>query len=608
MAQAASLPASAPGLRSGPWLLDLRRDLLFFIATPLLLIPLFGLLRELSDDAALYALVAAFGATGHHLPGLLRAYGDRALFARYRTRFLLGPLLLAGLCLAFGFAELQGLIFISLAWGTWHGLAQVYGLGRIYDARTGYFSPQAARLDKALCIAWFGGGIVLSSGRSADLLEELYKCGIPLIPAAQVELFQELWLGATLCVSALWIAHAVRERRRGREAGRARGARPNDAKLLLFVSSFAFWWYAMLPVDHAIIGIALFEVFHDVQYLSIVWLYNRKLAQKGHKLGSFNHFLFEPGLPRVLFYLGLVLGYGCIDWFGKQLTSGALNQALAALVLASGFLHFYYDSFLWNLRDAATREDLELSAAPALVAPRFAAPSWLVPVRNWAWLGVPLSGLLVAQALSRPEQLEWRQRLVSSLPESAIAHERLAALLRDEGRHADAIPLLERAAALEPGSAKVFAMLGELHGQQGDLERALASFGRAAELDPRDAANLVNLGLALQQAGHPQAAQAYQRALALDAGLEQARSNLALLLEREGRREAARAELERVTSEEPGYAPAWFNLGMLELRAGRPERAAAHLEQVLRLDPDHPHARRQLERAREAIAAAGSPG
>src|SRR5262245_29131538 len=86
--------AAPLALSPSPWLLDLRRDLLLFIATPLLLIPVIGALRQSADDAAIYAVVASFGATGHHLPGLLRAYGDRELFAKYRTRFVLGPILL----------------------------------------------------------------------------------------------------------------------------------------------------------------------------------------------------------------------------------------------------------------------------------------------------------------------------------------------------------------------------------------------------------------------------------------------------------------------------------------------------------------------------------
>ncbi len=107
------------------WILDGRRDLILLVATPLLILPLVALARAQWTDDAVYAFVMAFGSTGHHLPGLLRAYGDRELFARFRTRFILGPILLAGVCLLLTFADMRGLIFMLLMWGTWHGLSQV---------------------------------------------------------------------------------------------------------------------------------------------------------------------------------------------------------------------------------------------------------------------------------------------------------------------------------------------------------------------------------------------------------------------------------------------------------------------------------------------------
>ena len=86
--------------------------------------------------------VTAFGAMGHHLPGMLRAYGDRELFRRFRTRFLLAPLILLGVCAAvFAFYDLDGLILVAVLWATWHAWMQVYGFLRIYDSKTGRVDP-----------------------------------------------------------------------------------------------------------------------------------------------------------------------------------------------------------------------------------------------------------------------------------------------------------------------------------------------------------------------------------------------------------------------------------------------------------------------------------
>ena len=56
--------------------------------------------------------------------------------------------------------------------------------------------------------------------------------------------------------------------------GRARGNRQSPAKLWLLATSIVFWWYSDVLVSNMLVGIALFEVFHDIQYLTIVWIFN----------------------------------------------------------------------------------------------------------------------------------------------------------------------------------------------------------------------------------------------------------------------------------------------------------------------------------------------
>ncbi len=100
------------------WILDAPRDLLLLIATPVVILPLLALARATWSDAAIAGVVLAFGATGHHLPGLLRAYGDRDLFERFRARFIFGPVLLFIVCLFFYAFHFQGMIAMVTAWGT----------------------------------------------------------------------------------------------------------------------------------------------------------------------------------------------------------------------------------------------------------------------------------------------------------------------------------------------------------------------------------------------------------------------------------------------------------------------------------------------------------
>ncbi len=50
---------------------------------------MFALAQTRWSAQDIYLFVAAFGAMGHHLPGMIRAYGDRSLFERFKWRFIL---------------------------------------------------------------------------------------------------------------------------------------------------------------------------------------------------------------------------------------------------------------------------------------------------------------------------------------------------------------------------------------------------------------------------------------------------------------------------------------------------------------------------------------
>ena len=80
------------------WILDSWRDLILYVGTPLLIIPLFAVAQARWSAQEIYLFVAAFGAMGHHLPGMIRAYGDRALFERFRWRFIITPVFLLVVC------------------------------------------------------------------------------------------------------------------------------------------------------------------------------------------------------------------------------------------------------------------------------------------------------------------------------------------------------------------------------------------------------------------------------------------------------------------------------------------------------------------------------
>ena len=177
---------TAPAAPSAPrklWILDSWRDLILYVGTPLLLLPAFALAQARWSPQDIYLFVAAFGAMGHHLPGMIRAYGDRVLFERFKWRFILAPLFLLAVCTAFFWWDLKGILLVVFFWGVWHGLMQTYGFCRIYDAKTGTFDALTRRLDFAMCVVWFATAVALSPYRLSDTLDTVLHVWRTVYPA-----------------------------------------------------------------------------------------------------------------------------------------------------------------------------------------------------------------------------------------------------------------------------------------------------------------------------------------------------------------------------------------------------------------------------------------
>src|SRR5205814_2017107 len=175
--------------------------LILYVGTPLLILPLFTLAQARWRAQDIYLFVAAFGATGHHLPGMIRAYGDRALFERFRWRFILAPIFLLSVCVAFTWWDLKAIVFVVFFWGVWHGMMQTYGFCRIYDAKTGSFAALTRRLDLATCALWFATAVLLSPQRMADTLETYYASGGPYLPPTVLRAAQQILLSIAIAVA-----------------------------------------------------------------------------------------------------------------------------------------------------------------------------------------------------------------------------------------------------------------------------------------------------------------------------------------------------------------------------------------------------------------------
>ena len=538
-----AVPAAVP--KRNLWILDSWRDLILYVCTPLLIIPIFILAQTRWSPENIYLFVAAFGAMGHHLPGMIRAYGDRALFQRFKWRFIFAPIFLVVVCTIFFLWDLKGIVLVAFIWGVWHGMMQTYGFCRIYDAKVGSFAALTRRLDFALCGIWFVTAVLLSSQRMTDTLESYYSAGGPFIPPGLFRAAQQGLLALALAVSGVFLANFVWMW--------IRGKRPSPVKLVLLFTSISFWWYCNNIVASVLVGVALFEVFHDVQYLSLVWIYNRKRVETDSSIGGFMRFVFRRSGSLVGLYVGLIFAYGALGYYKSSIGIDVIKRILTGVVTASALLHFYYDGFIWKVREKSTRQSLGIGGGTADVSTSGVFPSWALHGAKWvAIFVIPVGVLWFSEVRAPRSQLERLASIVADIPVGARAHFNYATALQEAGRVDEAAEEFSTALRYNPASARAHINLAAVLIGKGNLEEARTHFEAGLRIDPNNA---------------------------------EYHSGYALLLERLGRHEQAAAECEAAVRVEPKSAPAWYSYGAFLEKHGKLEEAIAQYRQAVQVDP-----------------------
>jgi Flp pilus assembly protein TadD len=575
-----AVPKSAP--KKTLWILNSWRDLILYVGTPLFLVPMFLLAQARWSAQDIYVFVAAFGAMGHHLPGMIRAYGDRALFERFRWRFICAPIFLLAVCVAFYWWDLKGIILIVFFWGVWHGMMQTYGFCRIYDAKTGSFAALTRRLDFATCATWFAAAVLLSPQRMTDTLETYYASGGPFIPPWLLHTAQQVVLAIAIAVAVLFLFNFSRMW--------AEGKRPNPVKLALLATTIAFWWYCNNGVTNILAGIALFEVYHDVQYLSLVWIYNRSRVEKDSSIGGFMRFIFRRSGSLVGLYVGLVFAYGSLAYFNAHLEIETVKRVLTGVVAASGLLHFYYDGFIWKVRDRSTRENLGLTSGNASAATREILPTGLLHGLKWVGVFVvPLSILWIGQMRTTTPELEQTAWIAAALPDGARAHWKYGYALHKADRLDEAAEQYRVALRLNPKEKEVHFGLGQILNSQSQLSEARSELEEALRSDPRNGEFHSEYGCVLERLGQKDEANAeHLKAIRLAPKTARNHYEYAMFLFRQDKLDEAIPEFEAALKHNPNHPEAHYHLGRALYVKGDYNGAKVHYLETARLDPKAP--------------------
>jgi len=588
------------------WIISPVADILLLTATPLAIVPLIYTTQLWFSPEVIALWVFALASLGHHLPGFLRAYGDLELFRRFRWQFLLAPVAAVSLSLVVfvGF-ESHSLELLLLLWATWHIMMQTYGFMRIYDAKRGRTSSRDSWLDFAACAAVFTSGIVFSNARVAGIAETLLLTGFPVIPPQVLTAAQ--WVTG-IATAGILLAFFVRETFSNRGS-------MNWPKLLLMISTALLYWASGSVSVNLLIGVAMFEIFHAVQYFAIVWFFNRNRATRSRSSFGPLAAMFSNNTIGLLMYVAAIAAFGVLGFVGRGAYPGTVTKVATALFAASAMLHFYYDGFIWKVRDKHTAGHLNIAGRTVSSH----------PLLRHAVLWCGLSGvLLIAAANERSQpagdvagdhELDALLALAPDLPELQLRASQRELIRNNKTK---ALQLAENAAnrrprwflaqlnlaeaavaarqwdtaaaayaaalRLRPANVEANFGVGVCSVQQHEYALAKTQLARCIALDPQHNMAEFQLGNAFYLMGEPEAAIVhYQRCIELKFNSPEAHSNLGAVLFESGDASGAASAYRRLVILKPADAAARYNLGRVLLEQGRLGQAKQSILEARRL-------------------------
>src|SRR5947209_9696058 len=393
-------------------------------------------------------------------------------------------------------------------------------------------------------------------GRMTCSFEGFYGCGLPFITPGGIHALQQTLLFAAVAVSILWLANYVRMW--------VAGTRQNPVKLALFVTSVSFWWYCNNGVVNILAGIALFEVFHDVQYLSLVWIYNRNRVEKDSSIGGFMRFVFRRSGSLVGLYIGLVFAYGSIGYLNHHIGIDTITRVLTGIVAASGLLHFYYDGFIWKVREKSTRQSLGLAGGTADVKLGGFIPGWSLHGAKWALAFViPVGAMAFGKVYRAAPEAEQIGYVAADLPSSARAHFNYGAALQKVRRLDEAEKQYNTTLQFDPNYAKVYINLGQLYVTKSKFDEAKKNYEKAIQLDPKTAETHSGYAYALDRLGRPDEARAeHETAIRLNPKSAELCYAYGAFLDKRGEIDSAIAQYQRALDIDPKFGDAHSELAV----------------------------------------------
>jgi hypothetical protein len=363
------------------WIVAPRYDVLWFFGGAALSLAFLGLYFA-GVPVLLLWWAWLLALDGPHIgAAFTRTYVDREEWRR-RPRLLVASLLLAfaagPAALVLGWASgspspFQLFLLGASFYGIYHVVRQHYGFLALYKTKAGVRGP-GAQLDKW---ALYAGGwapyfyLLLTHPRLRVVLK------IPDTAPGSVSHTVQSLVATSLI--ALWLGALLVALVRSR--GPLRG--PAGAYLMLTIGLYGLVYFAIGPLEPTytpsngldqdfLLLAATLTAFHNVQYLGLVWHYNRTRyrdsADHGWAQplsGSFSRYALACLAFSGVVYLSFACSTGvfprCMILLDQKLGPFTANQIGLCLWWGLAIHHYYLDQRIWRVRqDPALRETLGL--------------------------------------------------------------------------------------------------------------------------------------------------------------------------------------------------------------------------------------------------------
>lgn len=224
-------------------------------------------------------------------------------------------------------------------------------------------------------------------------------------------------------------------------------------------------------------------------------------------------FLFRPRIALVLIYVALIFAYGGINYLQKFVHDEWVRRLLLAFVATSSAMHYYYDGFIWKVRERETRQFLDIGAVGGAL--RRVLPAWNRGMVQAAYLAAIILVLGALETWHPNDELGMRRSLAAVASRAEESHLHLGEALRQQGKFADALEEYREAVRLNPGWAQAHVNLGVTLAGLGRLDEASGAYEKALSIDSNIPAAHFNLGALLASRGDSRRAlRHYEEALA----------------------------------------------------------------------------------------------